>query len=308
MREVTNFFGYLSFVSMVLKQIITKNLQNHKEVVIDLPPTGLIVFTGNNSNGKSVIVKVTKALISGTIRKPRKRANYVNRNSQFGEITYVRDDNTVLKLHLTREAATTYVSYQEPDKEPIVRYLADKNYTELVYRFGWHYDPSTDISLNIAEADTALLFYKTPNKANSSILETATSDIAANAVIDKFGTTLSELRTLRDNYNAQIRHYETTMRDLQVEDTEPLCQLKDLYEKVYRNLSAFYFPNIPEIKPVPKVHFANIYIPQIPEVKYPPLLDISCSIPDITPIWQELEELRNRRCPTCGRRFEDDAC
>lgn len=293
---------------MVLKQIITRNIQNHREVVIDLPPTGLIIFTGNNSNGKSVIVKVTKSLITGSIKKPRKRANLVNRNAQFGEVTYVRDDDTTLRLHLTREAATTYVEYHEPNAEPIVRYLADKSYSDLVSRFGWHYDANTDISLNIAEADTSLLFYKTSNKANSSIIETATSDVSATAVINKFGATISELRSLRDTYNVQIRQLEGTIHDLQVEDTEPLVNLRDIYTKVYNALSKFYFPNIPEVKPVPKVHFADIHFPVIPDVKYPPILNIDCKILDIEPIWDELVSLRNRKCPTCGRGFDVHDC
>ena len=293
---------------MVLKQITTRNIQNHREVVIDLPPTGLIIFTGNNSNGKSVIVKVTKALITGSIKKPRKRANLVNRNAQFGEVIYVRDDDTVLRLHLTREAATTYISYQEPNQEPIVRYLADKSYMDLVARFGWHYDTNTDISLNIAEADTSLLFYKTSNKANSSIIETATSDSSANAVIEKFGSTISELRSLRDTYNVQIRQLEGTIHDLQVEDTEPLVQLRDVYDKVYNTLSKFYFPTLPEVKAVPKVQFVNIHFPTLPEVKYPALLNVDCNIPDITPIWEELVTLRNHKCPTCGRGFDVHDC
>ena len=46
---------------MYIKQIIADNLQSLQHEVIDLPPTGLVVFTGQNSNGKSIIVK-NKAL------------------------------------------------------------------------------------------------------------------------------------------------------------------------------------------------------------------------------------------------------
>lgn len=293
---------------MVLKQIVTKNIQNHKEVVIDLPPTGFIIFTGNNSNGKSVIVKVTKALITGTIRKPRKRANLVNRNAQFGEAIYTRDDGTVLRLHLAREAAQTYVTYQAPDEEPIVRYLADKSYPELVRRFGFHYDATTDISLNIAEADTSLLFYKTSNKTNGSIIETANSDPAANAVIERFGAVIAELRSLRDTYNVQIRQLEGTIYDLKVEDVEPIIQLKAVYEKVYNNLSKFYIPKIPDIKFVPKVHIAEVYFPVVPVIRYPYILQVSCDVPDMTQTLRELDSLRNQICPTCGRGFDEHAC
>ena len=50
-----------------LKTIRTRNIQSHKDVLIELPETGLVVFTGDNSNGKSVITKVLEDLISYSI-------------------------------------------------------------------------------------------------------------------------------------------------------------------------------------------------------------------------------------------------
>lgn len=98
---------------MVLKQIISRNIQNHKEVVIDLPPTGFVMFVGDNSNGKSVIIRATRDLLCNNIKKPQVRYDLVNKNASYGEMIYTRDDGAMLILHLAREAATTYVSYQD---------------------------------------------------------------------------------------------------------------------------------------------------------------------------------------------------
>ena len=291
---------------MVLKQIITRNIQNHREVVIDLPKTGLVVFTGNNSNGKSVIVKTTLKMLSGEISKPRQRASLVNRDSTFGEITYIRDDDTKLIMHVAREAAATYIKYEEPEQEPIVRYLADKSYKELIKKFGWHYDDMSGISLNIAEAESSLLFYKTSNKINGRILETATSDSSADKVVESFEVTLKEARNFRDQSVTQVRTYCSALHDLKVEPVQPLIEKKEKLSYYYRNLSAVYFPTLPDIKEVPKVHLANVYIPNMPEVKYPRVISVSCSIPDITGVADELSVLREHKCPTCGRGFACD--
>lgn len=291
---------------MVLKQIITRNIQNHKEVVVDLPEKGLIVFTGDNSNGKSVIVKVTKAIITGDIKKPKKRASLVNRNATYGEAIYTRSDGAILTLHLTREAATTYLSLELPGQEKIVRYLADKSYMELVRVFGWHYAEDSGITLNIAEADEALLFYKTGYKVNGDILHTATTDTSASKAVVNMQETLKSARSFRDDCVSKVRLLQSTTAELKVYDVEALTEKRDKLMKYYDTLSKVYIPNIPEIIPVPNVKFVSVYIPNIPKIKYPKIVDIKCSIPDILPIVNELKTLRESKCPTCGRGFNCD--
>lgn len=291
---------------MVLKKIITRNIQNHAEVVVDLPETGMVVFTGNNSNGKSVIVKVTRALITNGIRRPRTRASLVNRKAMFGEAIYVRSDDVVLTLHLAREANATYVKYEVPGQEPIVRYLADKTYTELVKAFGWHYDENSDISLNIAEEEDSLLFYKTSHKINASIIQTATSDSTAEVVATNFENTLKQARSFRENYTQQVRTYKSALNELQVFDEEELTKKHDRLNYLLHNLSTVYLPDIPEIKGVPVVHFVDVYTPQLPKIKYPRIVTVDCIIPDITAVAKELKVLHEHKCPTCGRGFDCD--
>lgn len=289
---------------MVLKQIISRNLQNHSEVVINLPPTGLIVFTGQNSNGKSVIVKTTRTVLNGDLRKPLKRAALVNRKATYGEIIYVRDDDMRLTAHIAREASQTYVKLEIPDEEPVVRYLADKSYPELIRRFGWHYDTDSGISLNIAEEEDALLFYKTSNKITASILETATSDTSANKVADTFVATLKETRSFRENCITQVRTYSSALNGLKVEDTQPLLKQNDMLEVLLNDLKQFYFPVTPVIKFVPKVSFIEIYEPKLPTVYCPELVDCSCKLPDVSSLLNEMRLLKENTCPTCGRSFE----
>ena len=292
---------------MYLKQVTVLNMQSIQNYTITLPPTGLVVFTGENSNGKSIITRCTRHLIDGSLRKPVKRASLVNRSAQFGEITYIRSDDVRLTLHLTREASGTYVVYAEPAREPIARYLSDKSYQELVRRFGWHYDESTGITLNIAEAESALLFYKTPYKSNASLIHSATMDTHANAVAEGIEMTIDETRKSRDGEAQKLRTIAATLQSLHAEDVEPLREQMAVLGKLYKTLSKIYIPTIPEIKPVPKVHYTNVYFPTLPAVKYPRIIDVHCEIPDIVPIATDLQALRERKCPTCGRGW-DCAC
>lgn len=289
---------------MYIKRIITHNIQNHAEVVVDLPEKGLVVFTGDNSNGKSVIVRTTRAILLNEITKPRKRASLVNRESMFGEITYIRGDDVVLTVHIAREASATYVKYQEPGQEPIVRALADKSYRELITRFGWHVDTDTGITLNIAEEEDSLLFYKTSYKTNAKIITTATQDTSAQVVLDNFSEIMALARKSRDVNVQKARTYNEALQSLEVYDVKLLSEYKAVLEKYYKRLSTLYIPKLPEIKAVPKVHFSDIAFPTLPTIRYPRIMNVKCSIPDITGIASELKTLKANKCPTCGRGFD----
>lgn len=293
---------------MVLKQIITRNLQSHKEVVIDLPPTGLVVFTGDNSNGKSVIVKTIEALLTNKIAKPRKRNSLVNRNATYGELICLRSDDAILKAHIQREAAGTYVELTMPGQETVTRYLADRTYRELVLQFGWNYSEEVGLSLNIAQEEDALLFYKNSHRQIRSILDTATSDTDADLVAENLEAFQTNVRKLRDNYTQQLNAYMQTLSTIKTEDTQPLYEKLAVMERCHRNLSVVYFPTIPEIKAVPKVNYVAPYMPRIPRIKYPKIVSISCDIPDITKVAKELQTLKEHKCPTCGRGFDSDGC
>ncbi len=292
---------------MYLKKIIARNLQNYREVTIDFPPTGLIALCGQNSNGKSVIVRATTTLISGLLSRPRKRTALVNYNASFAEILYVRDDNTVLTAHIAREANLTYVKLEEPGKEPVARYLADKSYLNLVYQFGWHYDKETGISLNMAESLDSLLFYKTSFKTNGSVLRSATSDERADIALEGFKETVKTARNLKDTYVTQASTFMSALKDLKVEPIEPLLDKKNKLEACLKVLSGVYFPKLPEIVPPVTVHFTEPYRARLPIVKYPRIVSIKCNVPDMIQVAEELNTLKEHKCPMCGRGF-DCAC
>lgn len=289
-----------------LKQIITRNIQNHAEVVIDLPPTGLIVFTGDNSNGKSVIVKAVRALVLNEIKKPRKRASLVNRKASYGEAIFIRTDDVILTMHVAREAASTWISLEVPGQDKITRYLSDKSYTELVQTFGLQVAGESGISLNVAEADESLLFYKTPTKTNHEVLQIATVDSRAMTAATNMENTLSETRQFRDACAAQARTIKPALQELHIGDVEALTERRNTLFRYYSILSRIYIPTIPEIKAVPKVRITNVYIPTLPKIKWPKVHNIYLNVPDIIPVARELKSVREGKCPTCGRGFNCD--
>lgn len=291
---------------LTLKRITMKNIQSHKECVLELPPTGLICLVGDNSNGKSVVVKVTKALVTGTITKPINRAALVNRNAYYGEVLYERTDGMKLLLHLAREASATYVTLTRPGEEPMQRYLADKSWKSFVKEFGFHCAPDSNISLNISEADAALLFFKTPYKSNYEIMAPVLYDTRANTALENLETFLKDLRIQREKSVALLQASYTVLNSLKICDVEKEEITRNKLQEYYQVLKSIYIPQIPKISAVPKVNFIDLFIPKIPKIIYPKIYDIHVpSIPDITETAREISDLKENRCPTCGRRFYD---
>lgn len=281
-------------------------MQCHKEMDIELPETGVIAFTGNNNNGKSVVTKILKRLISNQFQaRPRARASLINRNAQYGEATFVRSDGMSLTLHLTRDAAGTYLRLEVPGEEPVTRYLADKSFPDLCKQFGFHYAPERDITLNVAEADEALLFFATSNACNYDILDTAMSDPVAALSLENVGFVYKQAGEIRDIATNKINTCNTTIASLQIYDEEEAAQKAKELSYYYNILSRVYIPVLPAVEHVPKINLLHVHVPRIPKVVYPPIYNVSCRIPDVTGIAKEIQMLKDKVCPLCGRRVLD---
>lgn len=307
---------------MYIKSVKITNLQSIKSYTFEFPATGLVVFTGQNNNGKSILTRITKYVISGGLSRKHLRKSIINRESSYGEAEYIRDDGTRLIVHVAKEASLTYISLIETGQEPVLRYLADKSYRELPIRFGFHYNTDCDITLNIGEADENLLFYKTKPKVNSIIIEEARTDKAAQVALDKMVETQKECQRNLRSYRDKINANSIALNNLKFEDVEPLrkkmIEMQTLLKKLQNvyiptlpvirpvpnvRVASLYTPKLPVVKPVPDVKYMYLYKPKLPEIRYPRIVQVSCNLPDITQIVKDLEALKNNVCPTCGRGF-----
>ena len=184
--------------------------------------------------------------------------------------------------------------------------MSDKSYTELVQTFGLQVAGESGISLNVAEADESLLFYKTPTKTNHEVLQIATVDSRAMTAATNMENTLSETRQFRDACAAQARTIKPALQELHIGDVEALTERRNKLFRYYSILSRICIPTIPEIKAVPKVRITNVYIPTLPKIKWPKVHNIYLNVPDIIPVARELKSVREGKCPTCGRGFNCD--
>lgn len=289
---------------MVLKQIKTHNIQTHRDVTIDLPETGLVRFSGENSNGKSVIQKVINRLAKNDFTRPQSRNSVITFGAEFGELTLTRSDGVVLYARIHHEAAQTYVELRDGDNV-IRRYLADKTIPELIQLFGIHYSSVADRSLNIMDSDEALLFYKTSYKTNGDLVQLATRDSKAERALEELERVTKETKKVQSELEKQIAIAEAAKASLTVYNIDEETETKRLCEKY-----AYILEHLEPMAPLAELLAKPRGVVDMPKlVLYklakPTYQDFSISLDDseMIRLGEELAELKQGRCPVCKRRF-----
>jgi len=288
-----------------LKQVRLLNIQSHIDTLLDFPETGIIRIYGDNSNGKSVMVKVLWAGISNEITKPKCRSSLIRRGNMYGEALYERYDGMKLKMHVHHEAAQTYCELEVPGEPLIRRYLADKTIPELVDRFGFHYNGSHEISVNIHRDEDPLLFTSTKHGINYDLMDSTMSDKYAEHTLQELERLQAEDKQTKKIISTNLEISKGSLATLTLYDIEAETRDKQRLEYLAYNLSRCETKVIPMVTAPPVVHSYKITSP-MPVLCYPKIYVPLGTIPDILGIVQELLSLKSNICPTCGHTFKEE--
>lgn len=287
-----------------IKTIRTQNIQSHKDVSIDLPETGLVVFSGDNSNGKSVIRKVLEDTIAYNINKVKVRKSLISGDASEGSLELIKYDGSSLLVNINLEASRTWVRLRRTDGTEVTRYLADKNIPELVREFGFHYNDNRDVSLNICDSDDAILFFRTNHVTNGDILNSALTDTSAQQKHESLSNVYSEAYSLRASYMENVRVATVAKDSLVLYDIDQETQLLNTVERITAILSHVYIPDIWDLEPVPQVTYFDLPALKIDLCKLPVIIDLPPVRPwDLSGIAKELAQIEEGVCPTCLRPF-----
>ena len=287
-----------------LKKIHTHNIQSHKDVVIELPKTGIVAFTGNNSNGKSVIVKAINAILRNDLAKPKERRTLINRDSNNGYIELTRYDGMILLVYIHVEAAYTYAELTYPDGRTVKRFLADKIMPELIREFGLNYNKEYEVSLNVHNDDDKFLFVNTKHQANYAALNSALTDEYAENALTQLELVEKDLIDHRKKLESEYTANLTLKENLTVYDTEKCAELNKKLLYIAANIQHIPTEPCPKVKGVPNVITMPLLNP-IKRVKYPLIINIQPIPEDKTMrmLGNDLNDVLKGVCPTCKRAF-----
>lgn len=237
-----------------IKDITVKNIQVHKDAVIrDLPENGLIVFTGENSAGKSAILGLLINIMSTEIKEKNMRRNYVNYNENVGLVNVVFYNGLKLEVRIDVESpSASYYRFTKDGAEgEQLIYFSDKMLKDKV-RAMFNIHSWEKESLNYHKTfGNKLLCVETTPKETYSILKGSFKDIKVEKSLEYMKDELKTLRTELLSLKSQIKGKEELISQskVSVEDMK-----KDLdHLKYLRTLAyAVEYPLIVEPERVMK--------------------------------------------------------
>lgn len=287
-----------------IKTIHTRGIQSHNDVLIELPETGLVVFSGDNSNGKSVIRKVLEDTIAYNINKAKVRKSLISKDRSEGSLEITKYDGSSLYVNINLEASQTWVRLTRADGETVTRYLADKNIPELIREFGFHYNDTRNISLNICDSDDSILFFRTSHATNGDILISALTDTEAQTRYDVLYEQYQEALATRRQFLENLQVARTAKEALVLYNIEEEQELHDICARAATLLSKFYWPKLREVPEM--IFLPTINVPTLRLQGYIPLPHIPVTrmnIRDISAASRDLIQIEKGVCPTCRRPF-----
>ena len=289
-------------MSSALKRAVMTNIQSHVSTVLEFPQVGIVRFSGDNSHGKSVFVKVLHDVISNEISRPSNRRSIIRRGHSYGELLLERWDGMSLFVNIHLEAAHTYAELTRPgDDRPVRRYLSDKSIPLLVKEFGWHYDANLGVSINIHGDTDGLLFVDTKKSVNFELLNSMRSDAFAEAAVEELNKLIKLTKVKRDEMQHAFDVAQATYCSLQYWDIQKEEETLDAaiyWADVLDNLTLSPLPKF-ELRRPPRLY---ALVPKVPVMKMPHLIAPLSPIPkDASQAIADVVHLLNGICPTCER-------
>lgn len=284
---------------MAIKEVELMSIQSHHHTVLKFPETGLVLFYGRNSNGKSVWVRVLTDVLSGAIYKPLIRKSLITRGSNAGIMKITLYNNRVLVVYIHREASQTYV-----ELDGVKRYLADKSVAQFVEDFGFHYDPKFGLSINVHGDGDPFLFTDTKYTTNWALMNSAFDDADAEQSIANLNTSITENRRIRRDLMSKINIATQFLETMTIYDIKAEVAKYKRLEYLQTNLKACSgIAHIPSriIKPKPFIAKFN----RLPMIKTAKFIPPFTKLPTSLSCADEYVSVLERTCPYCNRRFSE---
>lgn len=305
---------------LYLSDTRTVNIKSHKDVYVSYPQKGVVRFRGNNNDGKSVIPDVLKEVIGCTLHNKRRRLPLINYGVDEGYVTLRRSDGAILHVTINKEASKTFYRLQLPGREVITRYLADKGLRELVTLFGFHWDEKREMSLNLYNTYSPLLFINTPESYNYDVLTSVITDPVAEQAKEQLELVKKQFDAGLKSIQSRVFEKETIISNMKFWDEEALGAKALKLRELARSVSNLTTHLVPDLKFIPDISVAenmsteeswrliNSFKPlSVSRVKDLELLgnikQISCARKAFMDYESYRDSYENGKCFACGRGY-----
>lgn len=284
------------------------NVQAIGEAHIVMEDNTINVFTGNNSNGKSIVSKVIEYLSKGDLIHKDVREALI-KDSAEQAVVLMTLGSRQLGLVLTRELNKSVVmlvpdlARENEQGGRIVRPLSDSKGVELMVReFGLRTYNNGEICLQLAPTFGPIPMVTTSGKTNNDMVDDITIDKVADEFLSSFANiTFPTFKERKKRLSRDIEKYDMLLKNMEQYDWKKYDEIYNEMDRLYslmRGWSDLDIENIPlplEVVVVPDLEIENIPLP------LPEYFSYAEYIPNIEKELDDLIALEQGVCPTCRR-------
>lgn len=294
-----------------------ENIQSIEEFTFKFPKYGVVEFTGDNNHGKSILMKVIKAITSLSIYKDVKRQALIRHGCQEGSV-FMSNGHMILgfKLNLDRQSCRFF--YRNIDEKDFVqRTFADKeDMIKQLALFGFSVFGKDRLCLQIHEINGIIPFSNNSNpKIDAEIIESITKDEFAEQCLENYKMITEP--AFKSNYN-QARAREMALRNSLeslalydvsnyksfIAEINDVLDSADLYEFQLDKLKIEKLVNIQEFI-LPHLDFVPIITAFIlNKIALPMIVVNEFKLDKLDKHIKALKEVGEHICPTCGQVIE----
>ena len=285
-------------------KIDLRNIQAIGDAHIVIEDRTITEFTGDNSNGKSVISKIIEKLTSGDLSHKDVRCTLIKDHTSEGVALFTHDEKQ-LGIILRKEAKDSYIMYKKdcinnPD-DAILRNINDNDAVKAIVRaFGFRVYGSGDICLQLHPTWGAIPFVTTNGSVNNAIVQDITTDKVADEFLKSFETItfpvfkdkIARLKKEKENAQAVLDNMESY-------NWKAYSNIYDRLSEVYQKIKDYEYGYIEDI-PVPDLSILPVSRIQLGDIPIVEFYDL-CPTLDCIPEVEDYVKVLNGVCPTCGR-------
>ncbi len=305
--------------------VILTNIQSIKSGVFSFPDKGLVQIKGDNSNGKSILIKALSAVVTLKILDEDERQALIN-DKEMTAYILIEHNGAKLLVQLSRERINCAMMLERASGEKTTRTFRDGGLSELIYEFGFRCYGKNSVCLQLYETFGLMPFVNTTKTMNGEIVESITEDKIAKEFLKNFKEiTYPTARQRIKDFDEKIAQAERIKNMITLFDYqayEEICgRLWQLYE-VLKNFTAI---ELQKLSLLPKLEILPVKVMTLEKIDMPPKagrpelkpfrlnrLELLHEIngfdePDnLSQLIADMSDLRSGRCPTCHRLFVEN--
>lgn len=279
------------------------NIQAITHAVYDFPDAGVVQITGENNNGKSILIKAIAFVANTLITKNEERESIIKDDCSYGTIYMIRGEQKLL-VYVSRERGECYYQYTTSTLN-VKRTIREGGLDKLASAFGWS-TFSGGLCLQLFETYGVLPFVNNSAACDYEIIDEIITDRVANDFVQNYSSiTYPLLRDAVAKYKQNVESCERELKAITVYDVAKY-ELMAARLRRYQEIVQYMIPYVPAKLPITKYMkygtLKPVHMVKLPIFRIFPVLEAPVSLSSYI---SSLHTALSGSCPTCGTKISE---